>query len=191
VLPRSCQHDSYGVIPSQGDSGLFFWCSHLCLPVLPAPALHRTQDGVPPRPGPLVPACASTAGTGASQVQADGTGQVQVALGFDPLTNARQSMGESGQARNRESEEEILAVLDEVGKAQCTALPRRWTRIICRFDHRYTYPKGLFRQLWRIFGFSYCCESPGRKGVDGSFILLYSFYRMSFAGRIIFLFFPV
>ena len=38
---------------------------------LPTPALHRTQDGVPPRPGPPVLAL---------QAQADGTGQVQVSL---------------------------------------------------------------------------------------------------------------
>jgi hypothetical protein len=42
---------------------------------------------------------------------------IDLALQFDPLTCAWQSLGESGQARLRESEEEILAVLEENGKA--------------------------------------------------------------------------
>jgi len=52
--------------------------------VLPVSTLHRTQDGVPPRPGPPVPA---------PQVQADGTGQAQVSLpsrtGVPPMLAAR------------------------------------------------------------------------------------------------------
>ncbi len=42
---------------------------------------------------------------------------IDLALQFDPLTCAWQSLGETGQARSRETDDEIMAVLEEIGKA--------------------------------------------------------------------------
>jgi hypothetical protein len=41
---------------------------------------------------------------------------IDLALQFDPLTCAWQSLGETREARNREADEEIFAVLEETGK---------------------------------------------------------------------------
>jgi hypothetical protein len=49
---------------------------------------------------------------------------IDLALQFDPLTSAWQSMGESGQAKMKETETEIMAVLEEIGKAPIGTIAR-------------------------------------------------------------------
>jgi hypothetical protein len=49
---------------------------------------------------------------------------IDLALEFDPLTNCWQSQGGSGEAKLRETEEEILAVLEEMGKAQAHTIAK-------------------------------------------------------------------
>jgi predicted HTH transcriptional regulator len=49
---------------------------------------------------------------------------VDQALQFDPLTCAWQSLGESGAVKIKENEEEILAVLGDLGKAQVHSIAK-------------------------------------------------------------------
>ena len=49
---------------------------------------------------------------------------IDLALQFDPLTCAWQSLGESGEAKNKEREIEILAALEDLGKSQAHTIAR-------------------------------------------------------------------
>ena len=49
---------------------------------------------------------------------------IDLALQFDPVTCAWQSLGETGQARNTEAENEILDVLADLGKAQSRSIAK-------------------------------------------------------------------
>jgi DNA-binding MarR family transcriptional regulator len=49
---------------------------------------------------------------------------IDLALQFDPLTCAWQSLGESGQAKNKERENDILDLLAETGKAQAVSIAK-------------------------------------------------------------------
>ena len=49
---------------------------------------------------------------------------IDLALQFDPLTCAWQSLGETGQVRASEADKEVLAVLADLGKAQAHTISK-------------------------------------------------------------------
>jgi hypothetical protein len=49
---------------------------------------------------------------------------IDLALQFDPVTCCWQSLGESGAAKNRETQQEVLAVLADLGKAQAHTISK-------------------------------------------------------------------